>query len=613
VVAVSQQGWTKISVNTHSNLHAIVKMGYTDARGLTMQSCVSVGDSGAIFVGDYSGLEWENASVPGITSNLYSVAFPYTDSGIVVGDVMTFLKLTHHSNGVFAIDTSAHAPFMSSRSIRSIWGRDSIPVLFIAGDSGLIARSVNMGRGGSWTNYQGFHTNFNDMRYVKPTACYCAGDSNSIIKGQLGGNYRKQNAPFTLSNISYRHIAFDSDTGWVVGTDGEIAVTNNGGLSWSRLSSGIFTSLNWVGVQSWNGVRYVYAVGDSGVILKTTDDGVTWAHLKSGTQANLNAAFFRDPWHGVVVGDSGTILRTTNGGVDEPVMIVTPGVLSFGNILVGAETKRYFAISNDGVSPLDIPSVTIDNSKFSLSPSSASINPGSHQIFEVSYHPTVAGNESFAISINQSVTGYNEISGAATAVDSSSPHNWVWKNPELTGNALFDVKFLNASSAVAAGDDGTIARTTDDGVTWSVMPFVGGISTPLRAIAIISPDTLFVAGLFGTFLKSQDGGKNWTSAPSFPGGNLQSLAFRNSSLGYVATASRFYWNAYVCSGFFRTTDGGSSWDPLLVTNSLMSVVPWADVQLKIQLLPEHTIVLAGYREGNLMPQIGWGQVPLLMQ
>jgi photosystem II stability/assembly factor-like uncharacterized protein len=55
-------------------------------------------------------------------------------------------------------------------------------------------------------------------------------------------------------------------------------------------------------------------VGNNGLILRTTDGGQNWVPQASGTTSQLRAVCFRDANTGTVVGDQGTILRTTDGG-----------------------------------------------------------------------------------------------------------------------------------------------------------------------------------------------------------------------------------------------------------------------------------------------------------
>jgi len=55
-------------------------------------------------------------------------------------------------------------------------------------------------------------------------------------------------------------------------------------------------------------------VGTDGLILKTTDGGDTWIAIPSGASDSLFSMHFIGPDSGWLAGGGGTILRTTDGG-----------------------------------------------------------------------------------------------------------------------------------------------------------------------------------------------------------------------------------------------------------------------------------------------------------
>ncbi|MBC7260745.1 MAG: DUF11 domain-containing protein, partial [Chloroflexi bacterium] len=102
----------------------------------------------------------------------------------------------------------------------------------------------------------------------------------------------------------------DAQKGWVVGSNGPVLHTCNGGATWISQPSG-----------SWplNSVFFINAergwtAGDSGTILHTSDGGNSWSRQTTGTGARLNGVCFVDASRGWAVGEGGTVLRTTNGG-----------------------------------------------------------------------------------------------------------------------------------------------------------------------------------------------------------------------------------------------------------------------------------------------------------
>jgi hypothetical protein len=58
-----------------------------------------------------------------------------------------------------------------------------------------------------------------------------------------------------------------------------------------------------------------WVVGADGIILKTTNGGDNWIPQRSGTINYFESVFFIDSNTGWAVGNDGTILKTNNGGV----------------------------------------------------------------------------------------------------------------------------------------------------------------------------------------------------------------------------------------------------------------------------------------------------------
>ena len=129
----------------------------------------------------------------------------------------------------------------------------------------------------------------------------------------------------------------DVNNGHVVGSDGTILATSDGGVRWvvqaacSRpgpcaADSGDRLRADLAGV-AFPDPSHGFVVGARGAILATTDGGRTWpvqaacsgpgpcrADAPDRVTADLSAVVFSDPSHGFAVGARGTILATTDGG-----------------------------------------------------------------------------------------------------------------------------------------------------------------------------------------------------------------------------------------------------------------------------------------------------------
>jgi hypothetical protein len=112
----------------------------------------------------------------------------------------------------------------------------------------------------------------------------------------------------TLHDIDF----VDTLQGWIVGEEGTIFYTTNGGFTWTSQMSGIANTFYAVDfVDSLNG----WVVGAGGSILRTRNGGDSWIIEPSPTNADLYAVCFVDTNHGWAVGSDGTIVCYTTGAV----------------------------------------------------------------------------------------------------------------------------------------------------------------------------------------------------------------------------------------------------------------------------------------------------------
>ena len=137
--------------------------------------------------------------------------------------------------------------------------------------------------------------------------------------------------------------------------------------------------------------------------------------------------------------------------------------------------------------------------------------------------------------------------GANVQVGSSG---WQWGNPLPQGNTVRAMTFAG-STGYAAGDFGTLLKTTDGGTTWSGLPV--GTLTGLSVVQALDPDTV-VAGGGCVARRSVDGGRTFTAIRFTPVesscvAKLHDLSFVTRDLGWLLLSD----------GSVRaTTDGGAT-------------------------------------------------------
>jgi len=130
---------------------------------------------------------------------------------------------------------------------------------------------------------------------------------------------------------------------------------------------------------------------------------------------------------------------------------------------------------------------------------------------------------------------------------------WVAQNSG-TSNTLQSVYFLNSELGWAAGDDGTVLKTTDGGSTW-VVHNIGTLdhihviffSNPLEGWAVLSE---YVPARHGSVIHTTDGGNSWNAQLIIFDYLLHSIHFSDENNGWVVGSNGIT---------FHTTNAGVTW------------------------------------------------------
>ena len=130
---------------------------------------------------------------------------------------------------------------------------------------------------------------------------------------------------------------------------------------------------------------------------------------------------------------------------------------------------------------------------------------------------------------------------------------WQWGNPLPQGNSVRAMSFAG-SSGYAAGDFGTLLKTSDGGSTWTGLPV--GTFQGLTVVQALDADTVFAAG--GCVARrSTDGGRTFTAVrftavESSCRNQLRDLSFVSRDVGFLLLQD---------GSVFETTDGGTQFTP----------------------------------------------------
>ena len=125
--------------------------------------------------------------------------------------------------------------------------------------------------------------------------------------------------------------------------------------------------------------------------------------------------------------------------------------------------------------------------------------------------------------------------------------DWNLLNPYPTMNDLESVFFIDPNVGWAVGDLGTIIKTLDGGENWQTVGKFVELS--LTDVFFINYTDGWACGSYGVILRTTDGGDTWekiaTGVPEY----FNRIYFSSSTEGI----------AMYIGGFYKTSDGGSSW------------------------------------------------------
>ena len=162
--------------------------------------------------------------------------------------------------------------------------------------------------GNTWTPATGIEIGIIDLVYADENTLFAACLEEDIYKSTDGGytwslNYDGEG----LNNDPFLGVHFGTDKfGVVGGMDGKIAITNDGGISWTETTAGGWAS--YYAIHCF-GTDSIYVAGSDRLISKSLDGGETWTEVNSGWNEGTLYQFAFTPNHvGYVTGAHGTIM-----------------------------------------------------------------------------------------------------------------------------------------------------------------------------------------------------------------------------------------------------------------------------------------------------------------
>ena len=288
----------------------------------------------------------------------------------------------------------------------------------------------------------------------------------------------------SINQHSIKFASFNTQYATLVGEDGVIMNTMDGGATWTTQNSGITSVL--YGNAIIDSVTAI-AVGENGIILKSTDSGNTWNIVKSGTTVTLKSVVMSGQSI-IVCGDNGTILKSDDLGGSWSTQNITSNLLNSILVVNGA-----MFIAGDNGTLL------------------TSSDGGSTWKAMVPFHGTQFHNFK---AIGGSDANNITVIGDNFFVSNSHDGGITWNTsiiPSYTTipNNLKDVHFFSSSNGVIVGEK-IILKTTDGGDSWFDVT-VQDLNVTLFSVAFSDFNNGITVGQNGQQLFTADGGTTWTA------------------------------------------------------------------------------------------------------
>lgn len=290
------------------------------------------------------------------------------------------------------------------------------------------------------------------VHFISPTTGWIVGDNGVIFQTIDGGNTWMPQQSNINQNINSVYF-LNSNEGWAVGNNNTIlhyyipAAQNT--PIWESRTFGTATNLHSVFfVDSNNG----WAVGDRGTILHYANG--SWTTQTSDVTEDLHSVFFTDAKTGWIVGErkdntTGTILQTTDGGVTWTA--VTINVTDLYSITRLPETTTMWAVGANGTI------LRYFNNVWAPYPSTVTTN-----LYSVHF---ADANNGWAVGANGTILQYNN-------------DTWESKNAGVTSN-LYSVFCKYGTHSWTVGDNSTILYNGGRGWgTQSLSVDIGQMSAP---------------------------------------------------------------------------------------------------------------------------------------
>lgn len=410
-----------------------------------------------------------------------------------------------------------------------------------------------------------------------PIGMHVWDDQRAIVVGENGSVYRTTDAFTTItgsSNVLFGHfncVFFVNDTlGWAGTGEGRVYRSTDAGANWTLMNSGLGTSNDIHAIQFLDtNTGYLVCAG-GGTVRKSTDGGLNWQESWGGANTTFLDLHFYDELMGVCVGLSNIVVRTTDGGlswdsIPSNSTYIMNSLDAQGDVLVACGWwGRTIRSTDAGLTWTELQVGSTEHRSISLLPSGQAVMGTDGRIHGSddlgltwairhlgTYH-TRLNKVSFMDADTGVAVGWQTTGGLESGLIRTTDGGRTWTN---AGTGGLGVHVNPTGQGCLGGGSGAFARTANGFATRTP---VTGPNVAIRCTWTIDANTHFVAGgaVQGGIYRTTNAGSSWTRVLDVGNITISDLWFTSPQNGYAVGE---YGDNY------RTTDGGTTWEPMTGT------------------------------------------------
>jgi photosystem II stability/assembly factor-like uncharacterized protein len=563
-VTVGHSGWNWGSPRPQGQ--TIKALEFDGARGY------AAGDFGTVLVTDDAGATWTGAAT-GITQALDRISIVDEDSVVVSGGCS--VRRSDDGGRTF---TRLPWTASDSRCPSPVAATDfpAVDAGYLLAADGSIVLTADGGR--TWSRRTAVPGTAAAGGTFVPTDIAFTSATEGAAATTQGRLYRTTDGAmsWTLARVvgpAVRDVHFITPTVGVAVGDGPLLRTTDGGAAWREFAFGL---LGLSTIRCADELTCLATTQSGTSLMRTTDGGVTLTAVSPASE-KLLAVGFGPVRRAVAAGESGITVTSDDAGTtwapvgDRLSHAFTRIRALSGSLAFAVGSNGTLARSNDGGRVWS--ELGVSTSEDVIDVSFADVFVG----YAVDAAGTVFRTENGGVTWQILSTGFSATPQAVLALDANTvlliggrgilrSTNGGQSFARVRARIVAAARLFNADRAggrVFAYGSKNIVASSDRGRTWKKV--LRPRKALLSSLDFVSARAGFILGQDGQVFKTGNGGRRWSDLSAVGSDDATGMSFSSGTRGYLAL-SRFGDDQ---GGYLlRTTDGGRSWRPQLVSSAV---------------------------------------------